>query len=48
MQVRMGKMTIDEVPEEYREEVKKYLEGNGWHKAVIVYGYRIGQWRIYS
>jgi hypothetical protein len=29
MQVRMGKMTIDEVPEEYREEVKKYLEGNG-------------------
>ena len=29
MQVSMGKMTIDEVPEEYREEVKKYLEGNG-------------------
>lgn len=24
--VRMGKMTIDQVPEKYRDEVRKYLE----------------------
>ena len=29
MQVRMGKMKIEDVPEEYREEVIRYLEENG-------------------
>ena len=29
MQVRMGKMSIDDVPIEYREAVIEYLEQNG-------------------
>lgn len=29
MQVRMGKMRIEDVPEEYRADVIKYLEENG-------------------
>lgn len=28
MQVRMGKMKLDDVPEEYREAVREYLEAN--------------------
>lgn len=26
LQIKMGKMTLDEVPERYREEVRKELE----------------------
>ena len=29
MQVRMGKMNIEDVPEEYRQAVIEYLEQNG-------------------
>lgn len=28
LQVHMGKITIDDVPEKYRESVRKYLESD--------------------
>ena len=34
-QIKMGKMTIDDVPERWRNEVRKELSGNGNNENAV-------------